>query len=407
MNKLKYILLIVYTAVLLNSFSCSENTLESEDKTVKIIEDLSVVPSKVQFGKDRVYHYKVALGSNYLPSDSLRVTAFFTNGTSTVNMEIYDDGISDDSLRNDLAASNNIWSGGINSNTFPEEGNWDFNIEVYIPDSTLIYDYVFQNILVNENSAPVINYVNGIADEDTLFSGFSTKNIAISITDPDNDASGFNDNQTLKLEIRNRDNIPKDMEYVREDPLGTMIIKIDSTLASGLATNDNYNFTFIATDSYGESDSLEIKSIRLENTAPIIYNLIYPDTVFVPIDSTLFIDFKVTVNVNDQQGNLMTEDQDIDSVNITTNSTRLMMDDGEGLDENENDGIYTMPYTMNSSFFPDTVAELPFVIEAVDKVRNRSNLLNGNLVFKKVSKSKTNRESNVQTFNYSNPFNSK
>jgi hypothetical protein len=402
MKRYKFVVLLAIAVSATFFAACSDSVLESEEKSASIVEELSIIQTKVQFGIDRIYHYKIAVESNYLPTDSLTVLAYFTNGVININLPLYDDGVSDSLYRNDLVASNNIWSGGINSNDFPNEGDWELNIEVFILDSTLISDHIFTNILVNSNTAPQINSITGIVEADTLESGFDTRNLTISITDPDNDAIGYNDNQTLKLEIWNRDN-SKDSVFVREDPLGNMVISLDSTLASGLVTNDNYLFIFTATDYYGESDIDTIKSVRIENIEPIIYNLQYPDTVFVPADNTIFIDFNVTVNVNDPQGYIA----DIDSVNITTNSTRQMRDDGEGLDEFENDGIYTMSYSINSSFFPEDTAELPFTIEAIDKVYNKSNQLSGTLIFIKDTKSKTNRENDVQKFNYSNPFNTK
>ncbi|MCK5760931.1 MAG: hypothetical protein KAH33_06525, partial [Candidatus Delongbacteria bacterium] len=252
----KNTLITIILAILI--FSCSENIVDPIDKKAEINEDISIIQTKVQYGIDRIYHYKIAVESNYTSEDSLIVLASFTDGSTSLTMKMYDDGISDDSLRNDVVASNNIWSGGINSNSFPSEGDWQLNVEIFILDSTLVSEYVFNNILVNTNTAPRIDFVNGIVDADTLESGFDTRNLMISITDPDNDALGYNDNQTLKLEIRNRDNIDKDYEFARVDPLSNMVIQLDSSLAVELATNDNYDLTFIATDYYGESDSLSL-----------------------------------------------------------------------------------------------------------------------------------------------------
>ena len=408
MKRYKFVIILIAVALTIFLISCTEDLVSPIDKKVEIIEELSIVHTKVQFGVDRIYHYKIAVESNYLPTDSLIVLTYFTNGSTSVKMEMYDDGFSDSLLQNDIVASNNIWSGGINSNFFPSEGDWKLNVEIFILDSTLISEHIFSNIIVNTNTAPIIDNIVGIAEGDSLIAGFDTKNLIVSITDPDNDALGYNDNQTLKLEIRNRDNIDKDYEYVREDPLSSMDIRLDSTLASELATNDRYTLTFIATDYYGESDSLSFENIRIENTAPILSELNYPDTVFIPTaDSTYF---SVTVNVNDPQGHL--ESQDIQNVELILDVSGSpvpfeMRDDGDinnSGDVTANDGIYTKNFKVRYTNLEDTY---PLTITATDKVGNISNELSGELIFIKDTKSKTNRVNDAEKFNYSNPFNTK
>jgi hypothetical protein len=401
MNKLQSILLLISTLIFFILFSCSENVLDPVNPSAKIIEELSTVQTKVQFGLDRIYNYKLAVESSYLPSDSLKVKAFFTNGGIRIDMDLYDDGISDSLYRNDLVASNNIWSGGINSNDFPEEGDWELNIEVFILDSTLISDHIFTNILVNSNTAPQINSITGIVEADTLESGFDTRNLTISITDPDNDAIGYNDNQTLKLEIRNRDNIPKDYVFQREDPLSNLMIQLDSTLACSLATNNNYDLTFIATDYYGEVDSLSFGSIRIENTAPIIINVEYPDSINTPESGILW----VYAQINDSQGHLSY--QDIDSVKIKINSEfHELLDDGIFIgsgDEEENDGIYTKGF----SYDVGNSGSFGIEILASDNAGNISSPVYGNITLYSVKNNINIGNDNVQEHNYSNPFNTK
>ena len=395
---IKNTIIIIILAILM--FSCSENLVVPIDKKAEINEDLSVIQTKVQYGVDRIYHYKIAVESNYLSADSLIVLASFTDGSTSLTMEMYDDGISDDSLRSDIVASNNIWSGGINSNSFPSEGDWQLNVEIYILDSTLVSEYIFRDILVNTNTAPRIDFVNGIADADTLESGFDTRILTISITDPDNDALGYNDNQTLKLEVRNRDNIDKDYEFTRADPLSNMVIQLDSTLASELATNDNYDLTFIATDYYGESDSLSFGSIRIENTAPTIKNVEYPDS----INTTESGVFWIYAQINDSQGHLSY--QDIDSVKIKINSEfHELLDDGNFImsgDEVENDGIYTIGF----SYDVGNSGSFDIEILAKDKVGNISSPVNGNITLYSGKKNNIGNN-NAEKFNYINPFNIK
>jgi hypothetical protein len=402
--KFKYALLpMIFSALFF--LSCENDPVNSnEDEKYLIFDsDRCVVPNRIQYGKDKIYHYKIALETNYLKQDSLKITSFLITENDSVEIELYDDGVSDDSLRNDLAASNNVWSGGINAIDITTEGVWLLKVNVYIDNSIKITEQIFSDIFVKENTAPQITAVTGLVQNDTLESGFETRNITVSINDPDNDAAGYNDNQTLKLEIRNRDNVPKDYEFDRPDPLNNMFIQLDSTLAAGLKTNSRYTMTFIATDYYGESDSIKFDYIRIENTAPSLYNLNKPDTVFVPADSTLFVDFSVLVNLNDPQGNL--ESQDIQEVLITTGSPRPMRDDGEELDAVKDDGIYTISFSVSSSFFSGTQAELPFTIQAMDKAGNPSGVLSGVLLFVEKEFKNTKRSTDESHFIYINPFN--
>jgi len=401
MKRYKFITILVVFVLALFFISCTENRTDSIALTAKVKDDQSIIPTKVQFGIDRVYNYKVVVESNYSPLDSIYVKAYFTNGINIVDINLYDDGVSDDSLRSDLVASNNTWSGGINSNDFPNEGIWQLNVDILVANSIVINEHIFSDILVNQNTSPEITSIIGIEGADTLESGFDTKILTISIIDPDNDALGYNDNQTLKLEIRNRDNIDKDYEFVREDPLSDMIISLDSTLASGLATNDNYTLTFIATDYYGEADSLEIRNIRIENTAPTIKNVEYPDS----INTTESGVFWVYTQINDSQGHL--SHQDIDKVEIVINSTPYeLLDDGDFAmsgDENENDGIYTIGFSYDvgdSGFFS-------MQILAYDKAGNISSPVDGNITLYSEKNNNNIGNSNAEKFNYSNPFNTK
>lgn len=402
---IKNILLSALLSILLTSCEKDVPVQPAAEKYAEPALEISVIPDRIQFGFDKIYHFRIAFDTNYYQEDGFIPYAYFISGTEIVELPLYDDGFSDDSLRNDLAASNNIWTGGINSKDFPAEGEWTLHLESYLFNELIETYQPITGIVVKNNTPPVIEQITGISESDTLRSGFSPFPVVIDINDPDNDESGYNDNQTLRLEIRNRDNIPKDYEFVRTDPLSDMVISLDSTIAAGLRTNDRYKLTFIASDLYGEKDSLSLDNVRIENTAPTVYNLVYPDTVFVPRDTEYFVDFAVQVNANDPQGHL--EYQDVDSVKITTVSTRLMRDDGEDLDVSENDGRYTAAYTVNSSFFTEDETELPFKVQIRDKAGNTGNELTGKFIFIKVSKSETKEVVYEKNNNYFNPFNTK
>ncbi|MBN2857724.1 MAG: hypothetical protein JXN63_04920 [Candidatus Delongbacteria bacterium] len=374
------------------------------DKYANFDRDMSVIPDRIQFGIDKIYHIKISFDTNYSAADGFKASAFFFKDSEVIEIPLYDDGFSDDSLRNDLAASNNIWSGGINALDFTGEGEWPLYVESYLYNELIETYQPVAGILVKNNTAPAIDQISGIAENDTLSSGFEPLTLAIEINDPDNDESGYNDNQTLRLEIRNRDNIPKDYDFVRSDPLSDMMITLDSTLAAGLSTNDRYKLTFIATDLYGEKDSLSFDNIRIENTAPSVNNLQYPDTVFIPAQDSIY--FSIEVNVNDPQGHL--ESQDIDRVEMSIPSlsfTAPLRDDGDFFtsgDDEVNDGIYTISFWVTST---NEEAVYPFGIIAEDKAGNISSEINGTLIFTAGGKKYVIRGSNETNLDYFNPFN--
>ncbi|MDD3044148.1 MAG: hypothetical protein PHF33_01645 [Candidatus Delongbacteria bacterium] len=402
MNKLKYIItLIASVSVLLFISSCDqEDPLTPEtDKYVTFDRDGSVIPSRIQFSKDMIYFFRLSFDSNYLPEDSISVLAYFTSGTDTVSIDLYDDGIIDDSLRNDLAASNNIWSGGINAQSYPAEGDWRLNIES-VNGENLIKEYEpVEGIRVRSNTAPDIVSVTGLNENDTLISGFKTRNIVVKVEDPDNDAAGYNDNQTLRLEIRNRDNIPKDYEFTRQNPLSDIVFQLDSTLAAGLKTNNRYNLTFIATDYYGESDSLKLDFIRIENLPPTIVSTEHPDTINTAEQGV----FWIRSLINDPQGRLSY--QDIERVMITINMLEYeLLDDGDFItsgDETENDGLYSIGFSYNQG----ASGTFSFSITAYDKAGNISEIYQSAIVLSaKNSKNINTGNDNETYYNYIDPF---
>lgn len=398
--------LILTSLVTLFLLSCGKDipVQSPEEKYAEPDINKSVIPDRIQFGLDKIYHFKLAFDTNYLSEEGFRPAAYFIYNSQIIDIPLYDDGFSDDSLRNDLVALNNIWSGGINSKDFPAEGEWPLYLESYLYNELIETYQPVTGILVRNNTAPVIEQISGIAENDTLVSGFNPIQIVLDINDPDNDESGYNDNQTLRLEVRNRDNIPKDLEFTRSDPLSDMTIGLDSTLAAGLKTNDRYKFTFIATDLYGEKDSLSFDNIRIENTAPSVSNLQYPDTVFIPAQDSIY--FSIEVNVNDPQGHL--ESQDIDTVELTIPSlsfTEGMRDDGNFYgsgDSEENDGVYTISFWVRST---NEEAVYPFGITAEDKAGNISSEINGTLIFAAGGKNYVIRGSNETGLDYFSPFN--
>lgn len=392
---LKYTVLTIIITVFL-FISCGNDPVNTneDEKYADFDISRSVIPKRIQFGIDKPYHYKLFFDSNYKSDEGFLPVAFFTLEGDTVYMPVYDDGISDDSLKNDLAAANNVWSGGINSYDFPKEGNWILTIRPEVNLNLIISCDPVPGIIVNSNTTPEITQIIGLADGDSLRSGFESFPINVSILDPDNDASGYNDNQTLQLFIFNRYS-EKSYSYLRPDPIGDIIIPADSSYSAGLKSG-RYTFRFSATDLYGESDTLSVVNVEIENKAPVITSVSHPDSVDTSSDGVLWI----KADINDQQGNLSY--QDIDRVEIFINSSPyFLLDDGNYLlsgDETENDGTYTIGFSYNAG----TAGVFNFSVTAYDKGGNISQVYVSDIV---LVSDKDKRSADENKFIYINPFN--
>jgi len=386
------------TVALLAVWSCAQEdpVVPNEEKYCVLETEKSIVPVRVQYSKDIIYYFRVAFDTNAYTDDSLNVTSFFTLGEDTVGLDLYDDGVSDGLLRNDLAASNNIWSGGISGLSFPEEGDWVLNVQTEMTGIRTETHEPFTGIRVKTNTTPVINSVTGISDPDTLISGFPARIVNVSITDPDNDATGYNDNQSLELFISGRSS-SKTYNFIRQDPLNDLVITADSTYAAGLIS-DRYSLRFIVTDYYDESDTLTTNRVYIENTPPVIVETVHPDTVTTTENGVMWIRSRV----NDRQGHLSY--QDIDRVEIEINSYVFqLLDDGEfnySGDETENDGIYSVGF----SFDAGDSGSFDISITAYDKAGNLSPEYQSSIILVPGKTENTHGKYNETNFNYNNPF---
>ncbi len=396
------------TGILLMIWSCAQDDPVTPDEDKYFLRDIerSVVPFRIKAESNEIYRYKIAVETNYGINDGFKIDAFFRSGQDSLHMDLYDDGVSDDSLRNDLAASNNIWSGGINANDFPYDGDWKINVNYLLSDSVVLATEECGTVYVVINSLPVIDSLSGINDSDVFESGFDTRNVEVTVSDSNNLTVPY-DEQVLKLELLDNSGIVlKESSYSRINTTQDFLFNIDSTFAAAIPFSRNYRIKLTATDLYGDSSFRELTNITIRNTAPVLdaAGLVYPDTVFIPVQDSIY--FSVTVKVNDPQGHL--EYQDIDEVTVTINSVPFSMrDDGNenyypynSGDLIKNDGIYTATFKVKST---NIEAVYPFQVQACDKVGNLSNVLNGQIEF--INGSKNHMEINgYENSNYIDIF---
>ncbi|MCK4979584.1 MAG: hypothetical protein KAS62_04265, partial [Candidatus Delongbacteria bacterium] len=296
-------------------------------------------------------------------------------------------------------ASNNIWSGGINGVDFLTDDIWVLDLSLFIDGDIQIGHYSIDEVYVVNNSLPSIDSLSGIASG-ILESGFQTKMLIVAVSDSNNYIAPY-DEQILKMQLFNNSDIfVKETEYQRASVSNDFSFEIDSTYAAGVEDSRGYKIRFVATDLYGESDSLEIENIGIENTSPTIKNVEYPDS----INTTESGVFWIYADIDDPQGHLSY--QDIDKVEIEINlDSYELLDDGVFIasgDEVENDGVYTIGF----SYDVGDLGSFDIQMLAYDKVGNISSPVNGNITLYSGKKNNIGNN-NAEKFNYSNPFNTK
>jgi hypothetical protein len=409
--RIKYLILIaalfIVSAMII---SCDEGlkVSDTDENFVEFDSSSSVIPDRLQFGKDEVRIFRLSLPTNYLKEDGFSVKASFKKGSEEVGLPLYDDGFSDGLLRDDVAASNNIWSGGINILDFPSEGAWELEYGYFINDTIALGSGSIYPVYVIFNYPPVISSVEGLSSSMIFESGFDTKEISVSVTDS-NDTQEPYDLHVLNFGLFNNLGVfIKALAFAQPGVGRDFEFKIDSTFAAGITYSRNYRLRLTTTDMFGESDNEEFTNIAIHNTAPSLYELSYPDTVFIPQSDSIY--FSITVRANDPQGHL--EYQDIKQVLINLNGIDFYMrDDGNenyypynSGDLLKNNGVYTATFKVKST---NLESVYPFTVIATDKVDNISPSVSGTLIFVKNSKKNVIKENDENHYNFASPFKSK
>ena len=418
MKKIVIFLIIAISALFV---SCTEDEYSSEPQQAMKAEfelDQSTITDKIAFNSDREMVFTLKLIHNYLPSDSIFLKAEFinTDDNDIVKIDFFDDGgVAAGS--SDLVAKNNLWTGVVNSADFNYEGSYIFSAEAIVKsfdsDQEISLDSFTRDLTVKENSRPVIVSVEGLEADGTLESGFDQKNILVDVVDDDNDENGLNDSQQLYMELYDVDNVLlKTDTYDRENNFDEFKIKIDSTYAVGLTT-ELYKLRFYAEDTYSETSEIkELEDILIENKKPVLSQFVYPEEVVIPQEEQA-LSFVVSVNVNDPQGSLSSQDIAEVKLTMTINDTDFyfeMLDDGDMNNSGDfsiDDAVYSKAFKYDNT---NSESEYPISVVAVDRAGNESEILAGKLIFVKESKSgikiiksKVNDADSNTAF--SNPFN--
>lgn len=389
MKKFFYLLFIVIL------ISCSNETSVNSPNDIYSYGfdwERGVAPQKLPSNADREYIIKIAVDNNYNPEYDVTLTASLDGMGSENPIDFYDDGgLSPNS--HDIVAANGIFTGIFNPNGLTE-GEYTLKLTFKYFTGDELKEEVSDEKTVNvlPNSAPVIGSVNGINSGDNLEAGFSPFGVSVAVSDEDNEAG---DSQVLTVSLKNGVNELKSFEVERASNLDNFVFTLDSTYAAGVATG-TYDMDFIAKDSFDElSEVFTIDGLSIENTAPVIKDVILLDEQFTEIDTIFFPEsatvdslvFYTTVLPNDKQGHLNYQDiEEVELVvviNDTTNFVDSLRDDGNFLDSGDtvkNDGVYTVGFKYK---YGGSLVAQPFsyTIKVTDKAGNESEVYNGMYIF--------------------------
>lgn len=379
------LLTTITTFVLLSLNSCTEEdcNIESVERYINVVEDETIIPEKVAFGRDKQLVFKIKLDENYVELDLGDVlvmdTKLFLNDSTVVPITFFDDG-GINSNSHDFIAHNKLWTGVINSLDFPIEGDYIFKDSIRVIDG---YENVTNLLTITKiikvklNSEPIIESITGIASGDTLKSGFETFTIEADVTDDDNDINSDNDSQILYLSLLDStDNILKIDTISRSTVLDDFEIILDPTYAAGMKNSSLYKVQFQAEDEFETFSNIElVDNVRIENEKPVV------DSVKVSNFENIY-DFEAFVT--DKQGSLSF--QDIETVEfqlmVQGSSFHEMFDNGDEVatgDEFLNDATYTIRVA-----FPDTThigEEYFFKIRSLDKAGNMSDYFETSFIY--------------------------
>lgn len=206
----------------------------------------------------------------------------------------------------DVVAGDGIFTRRINSLFTDTEGDFTAEFHVFTEDSTVssVSEY---NINVYENQPPILSEPDSLPD--ALESGFSPFSLNITVIDP----QGWEDIAQVKFELI-LDNIPKGT-YLMADPDMDSVFTyyMEPSFAAGMGTGD-YIFRFSAEDFLGDITCSPDYPVFIENLPPVLSlwkvnpdsiqdsTYVGPDTVLILPDTGEIAELKVTIDVQDPQG---------------------------------------------------------------------------------------------------------
>lgn len=256
---------------------------------------------------------------------------------------------------------NSLFAQSASEMTATISAGWPLSI-----DSTKMTRLEPRTLQVEINSAPVIESFN---HSDSLYAGFTTEQWTARVDDAD--IPGGDVVQQVEMHLLRDGDTVRDLLMAKASPR-IWNFSLDSTFAAGLATAE-YSITLTATDHFDQAATPYEGVIWIENTAPVLSNLVAPDTVYRPVeDPPNFYNFYVNVFDQQGQGDINRVDYIVMDPNggVSTNDAYVFNDLGLEPDEVEHDGIWSTGISV-----PHTVSNFgtyTFTFTAHDRAGNNS-----------------------------------
>lgn len=286
----------------------------------------------------------------------------------------------------DLVANDFFYSIKLNSFFAAEEGLYEFKFvatedpRTYSDSSVQIVpisDTLTFNVQVSVNNAPTIET---FTVPDSLHSGFDASIWQAQVEDIDPDIGG----EVIEVELNLYD---EQNSLKRELQLAQMseTIWTFSTDASFAASHPTgvYSFELLAKDRFNAVSEPLVKSVWIENTAPVISDLVAPDTTWRPVQDSIIYVFELTVE--DFQTQLDIAEVSYSVINPQgepgTSPFFVFNDSGIDPDEVAGDGVWSHGFKTEADPERTNFGTYTFIFVAIDRAGNESNSIEKEILY--------------------------
>jgi len=399
---------ILLACLLVIAFSaCDETNSVNPNQNVERqapVVSASNFPSFWVFGSDLVRQVslslnlpeetRIAIAASTIEEPKVFVRIVPPSGSENTDLRLYDDGGSQEITQSfdflttysgDLVPGDFNYSLKLNSLFAQTEGCFDvifyagwFDTLAIEPQPEHYTTIVSDTFVVEINSPPIISNVNL---PDSLFSGFSPEVWSVDVADPDVSGGDAIVEVTMNIELNGSFVREKVFTYQNSDQ---WTLSADSSFSTALAT-DNYQVSINAHDMFEQPAEAFTKTIWIENTVPVIFDLSVPDTVILPLEGANRYTFRLSAT--DKQGL-----GDIEKLYFTLRrpdgETRdnngqgfSFGDDGQNPDEVAGDGhyVYDFPLARDPNN-PPVLGTYTFYFFGLDRAGNTTEAIEAEIV---------------------------
>jgi hypothetical protein len=338
---------ILFLSVIFICYSCKEKTEIVGVETVFSIQEINIPPVlNSSSGKPKLFTTKVTHPSNNAGIEVVVFVLIDLTGTEVLREEMFDDG-DNNSGSGDVIAFDQVYSMTVIPNQLGiPDGDYELNIvaKAVSGDSLMSPN---QELSIFPNQPPQIL---DVFFPDSILPGMQPFEAYITVYD----SNGLDDVKWVMIQGYDSINtfpIFQDVVFNPMDNSADFPFVIDSSYSAKKI--GNYELKFFAVDQVEDTSNVFSLFTHFENTPPLIWDAVVPDTLRLPTSGDVSV--KITVRVKDRQSLA-----DIDSVYFnsekpdgepSSGNPFLLFDNGLPYnlgnpiavgDEISGDGIYTL-----------------------------------------------------------------